>query len=281
MEKRVLLPTDFSANAFNAIRYALQLYKHITCDFYFLNVFTVNGYSIDNMMVPEPGDVGFEASKKASEDSFEELMEVLDRTEQNPKHSYHTISTYNSLLYGIKHSIAQKDIDMVIMGTKGATGTKSVIFGTNAVATMEEVTECPVLTIPSGYTFSSLKEIVFPTDYKTSFKRRTLNYLIEIAKLNAASIRILHIEEDPNLSKTQESNKVLLQSILQKVDHSFHTLTNIKVHSGIGAFIESRDSDLLAFVNRKHRFFGSMLSKPLVKEVGYHSKIPVLAINEL
>ncbi len=281
MEKRVLLPTDFSANAFNAIRYALQLYKHVACDFYFLNVFTVNGYSIDSMMVPEPGDVGFETSRKASAEGFEKLMEVLDRTEQNPKHTYHTISTYNSLVYGIKHSIAQKDIDIVIMGTKGATGTKSVIFGTNAVAVMEEVTECPVLTIPSGYTFSSLKEIVFPTDYKTSFKRRTLNYLIEIAKLNAASIKILHIEEDANLSKTQESNRALLQSILQKVDHSFHTLSNIKVHSGIGTFIESRDSDMLAFVNRKHRFFGSMLSKPLVKEVGYHSKIPVLAINEL
>ncbi len=281
MEKRVLLPTDFSANAFNAIRYALQLYKHLPCDFYFLNVFTVNGYSIDNMMVPEPGEVGFETSRKASEEGFEKLMEVLDRTEQNPKHTYHTISTYNSLVYGIKHSIAQKDIDIVIMGTKGATGTKSVIFGTNAVAVMEEVTECPVLAIPSGYTFSSLKEIVFPTDYKTSFKRRTLNYLIEIAKLNAASIRILHIEEEANLSKTQESNKALLQSILQKVDHGFHTLSNIKVHSGIGAFIESRDSDMLAFINRKHRFFGSMLSKPLVKEVGYHSKIPILAINEL
>lgn len=280
MERRVLLPTDFSANAFNAITYALQLYQHITCDFYFLNVFTVNGYSIDNMMVPEPGDVGFETSRKASEEGFEKLMEVLDRNQHNSKHTYHTISSYNSLVYGIKHVVAQKDIDIVVMGTKGATGSKSVIFGTNAVDVMEQLSECPVIAIPSDYVFSSLKEIVFPTDYKTSFKRRALNYLIEIARLNAAAIRVLHIEEDSKLSKTQESNKALLQSIFEKVEHSFHTLSNIKVHSGIGAFIESRDSDMVAFINRKHRFFGSMLSKPLVKEIGYHSKIPILAISQ-
>ena len=53
MDKRILLPTDFSKNALNAIRYALDLYQDQNCDFYFLNAFMVNGYSIDNMMVPE------------------------------------------------------------------------------------------------------------------------------------------------------------------------------------------------------------------------------------
>lgn len=281
MDKRILLPTDFSKNALNAIRYALDLYKDQVCDFYFLNAFTVNGYSIENMMVPEPGERAYEASKKASEDEFVKLMDILELHPDNPKHSYHTISTFNSLLFAVKDTIAKKDIDIVVMGTKGATGADTVIFGTNTVDVMEKVTEAPVLAIPENVRFEAPKEIVFPTDYKTAFKRKELNYLLEIAKYHKAYIRILHIVKESRLSAEQRSNKELLETILQNYDHSFHTLTDLKVQSGISAFIDSRESDMIAFVNRKHSFFGSLLSKPLVREMGYHSKIPVLTLHDI
>lgn len=281
MDKRVLLPTDFSKNALNAIRYALDLYKDQNCDFYFLNAFTVNGYSIENMMVPEPGERAYEASKKASEDEFVKLIDILELHADNPKHNYHTIPTYNSLLFAIKDTIAKRDIDIVVMGTKGATGADGIVFGTNTIDIMENVTEAPVLAIPENVRFEAPKEIVFPTDYKTAFKRKELNYLLEIAKYHNAFIRILHIAKGSKLSREQRSNKELLESILENYDHSFHTLTDLKVKSGISAFIESRESNMMAFVNKKHNFFENLFSKPLVKEMGYHSKIPVLTLNDI
>ncbi len=280
MDKRVLLPTDFSKNALNAIRYALDLYKDQNCDFYFLNAYQVNGYSIDSMMVPEPGERAYEASKRASEDGFAKLMAVLALHNDNPKHCYHTISTYNSLLYAIKDTIGKKDIDIVVMGTKGATGAENIIFGTNTVDVMEKVTECPVLAVPENVRFSTPKEIVFPTDYKTNFKRKEMDYLLEIARYHNATIRILHIAKESKLNRTQLNNKELLETILEGTDHHFHTLTDLKVQSGISAFINSRESDMIAFINKRHSFFGSILSKPLVKEMGYHSKIPVLTLND-
>lgn len=281
MEKRILLPTDFSKNALNAIRYALDLYKDQSCDFYFLNAYQVNGYSIDTFMVPEPGEKAYEAARQESEKGFEKLMDILALHNDNPKHQYHTISTFNSLLHAIKTTIAKHDIDMVIMGTKGMTGADSVIFGTNTVDAMEKVTECPVMAIPEDIRFTAPKEIVFPTDYKTNFKRRELNYMLEIALYHKAAIRVLHIEKEHKLSRDQKSNKALLESILEGTEHSFHTLKDLKVQSGISAFIESRESDMIAFINRKHNFFGSMLSRPLVKEMGYHSKIPVLTLHDI
>jgi nucleotide-binding universal stress UspA family protein len=280
MEKRILVPTDFSKNALNAIRYALDLYQDQTCDFYFLNVYQVNGYSIDTFMVPEPDEKAFEAAKLESQNGFKKLMGMLHLHNNNPKHVYHTISTFNTLLHAIKTTIANNDIDMVIMGTKGMTSSNSVIFGTNTVDAMEKVTECPVMAVPENLRFTAPKEIVFPTDYKTNFKRKELNYLLEIALYHNAGIRVLHIEKEADLSHDQKSNKELLESILEGTKHSYHTLTDLKVQSGISAFIESRESDMIAFVNRKHNFFGSMLSRPLVKEMGYHSKIPVLTLHD-
>lgn len=280
MDQRVLLPTDFSKNALNAIRYALDMYKDQHCEFYFLNVFQVDGFSLDNMMVPEPGNKEYDAAKKTSEDDFLKLLDILELHNSNPKHIFHTISSFNSLIDAISDAIAKKDINLVVMGTKGSTGSKGMIFGTNTVATMEAVTDCPVLSVPEDFKFSPPMEIIFPTDYKTSYKRKELSHLLEISKIHGSPIRVLHIMEEAKLSKMQVDNKELLEAILANIEYSFHSLSDTKVHKGIGFFIESRGSEMVAFLNKKHSFFSILFAKPLVKEIGYHARIPVLVLND-
>ena len=281
MDKRILLPTDFSENALNAIQYALDMHEEEKCEFYLLNVFRVKGYSTKSIMVPEPGDVDYETAKKDSLDGLDKQMEILSLRDENPKHRFYKISQFNSILYGVKNVIDKKDIDLDVMGTKGAGGTRSTVFGTNTVNIMEKVTECPVLAIPEKVRFSPPKEIVFPTDFKASFKRKEIHVLLDIAKNHKSAIRVLHIMESTKLSKKQENNKVLLDHMLDEVDHSFHTMSDVKVQKGINTFIESRKSDMVAFMNKKHMFFGSILSNPLVKELGYYSEIPIMVLKNI
>ncbi|WP_273565646.1 universal stress protein [Maribacter halichondriae] len=279
MGKRILVPTDFSKNALNAIRYALDLYKKQTCEFYFLNVFRVNSYTTDTLIIPEPGSAPYEAAKEESKEGFVKLLDILELHHDNPNHTYRTISSFNFLSEAIKQTIAEKDIDLVVMGTQGATGAKGVIFGSHTVNTMEKIRECPVLAVPEEVRFSIPKEIVFPTNYKSTFKRKELNYLIEIAKMHNAAIRVLYINKKRELNEAQENNKQLLDEILGNVDHSFHMLTDNDISDGITSFVESRGSDMIAFINRKHFFFGSVFSKPLVKEIGYDATTPILALH--
>ena len=279
MNKRILIPTDFSASARNALVFAIELYKDVPCEFFLLNAFQISGYSVDSPLDPDPEDIAFQAAYNESAKGLEEVLEMLDFHPENPKHSFETIGTYNSLLHAVKSTIAKKDIDLVIMGTKGITGAESLIFGTNAINIMEGVTNCPVLAIPEEYGFETPREIVFPTDYKAHYKRRELNYLLEIAALHKASIRVLHIKKKDELNREQQGNKKLLEGIIENVDHSFHKLEDNKVHRGIGAFVNSRESNMIAFINRKHHLLDHLLSRPLIKELGYHYKIPILALN--
>jgi nucleotide-binding universal stress UspA family protein len=279
MDKRILVPTDFSKNALNAIRYALDLYAKLNCEFYFLNVFRLDNYTTSTLMLPEPGSAAYESAKAESKRGFEKLLDILELHHDNPKHSYHTISTFNFLSEALKQTIAEKDIDLLVMGTQGATGAKGVIFGSNTVLAMERIRECPVLAVPEDVRFSVPKEIVFPTNYRSVFKRKELRYLIEIAKMHEASIRILYVSKKDTLTTLQENNKLLLAQILDPVDRSFHTLSKKDVSDGIMTFVESRDSDMIAFINHKHFFFGSVFSKPLVKEIGYDATVPILALH--
>lgn len=279
MDKRILIPTDFSKNALHAVRYALDLYGKLNCEFYFLNVFHGDSYNTGSLFIPEPGSAVYETRKKESEDNFVKLLDILELHHDNPKHSYHTISTFNMLSEALKQTIAAKDIQLLVMGTRGATANREIIFGGNTVNAMEKIKECPVLAIPPDIRFSTPKEIVFPTDYKTAFKRKELSYLIEIAMMHSSAIRILHVTKKADLTDVQQNNKRLLGAILETVEHSFHTLSYKDVSDGLTAFVQSRDSDMIAFINSKHFFFGSIFSKPLVKEIGYDATVPILALH--
>ena len=282
MNKRVLLPTDYSKNALNAIRYAQALYQDIACDFYLINAYHVSGYTLDSMRVPEPGEHFYETAKRTSEEGMASLKEMIDLHPENPKHHFHTICTFNSIVEAVRNTVAQKDIDIIIMGTKGVTGSKSRIFGTNTVKVMEQIKNCPVIGVPVSATFLPPREIVFPTNYKTDFKKNEIKHLVEIAEMHDARVHVLHIDKDKDgkLSKKEQANKELLLDILEGVNYETHFLSAIKISKGINLFIESRDCDMIAFLNRKHLFFGSILSNPLVKEIGYEPKIPILELND-
>jgi len=281
MEKRVLLPTDYSKNALNAIRYAQKLFKDIPCDFYLLNAYDVSGGS-QRTMVPEPGEHFYETAKRQSEEQMERLLVALNVMPENAKHRFHTYCVFNDLVEAVKNMIAKKDIDIIVMGTKGVTSSKSRIFGTKTVQVMEQIRNCPVVVVPEHHVFEPPKEIVFPADYKTDYKKKELNHLTEIAKLHDAKINVLHIDKnkDGKLNQKELTNKQLLQDILDGTDYEMHFLSSVKISKGIKLFVESRNCNMIAFFNRKHLFFGSILFNPLVKEIGYDPQVPILELND-
>lgn len=279
MNKRILIPTDFSKNALNAIRYTVDLYAKLNCDFYFLHVFNFEKYTDNSLLIPEEGSAAFEQAKSDAEKNFKKLLDSLVLHSDNPKHNYYTKASYSYLSEAIKTLIAEKDIELLAMGTKGATGAKGVLLGSNTVMAMEKIRECPVLAVPENISFTPPNEIVFPTDFKDTFKRSELNYLIEIGKMHNTKIAVLHLNKSKELTETQLNNQKLLHAILSDVPHDFHTLSEKNLGKGIQTFVESRNSAMIAFINRKHFFFGSVFSRPLIKEIGYDSQVPILALH--
>lgn len=282
MRRKILLPTDFSNNSWHAINYALELYKNDACDFYILNVFSATSNILDSLLNMEPGSELYETAKAKSEEG---LAKVLDKLTINgmekTNHHFSAISRFNNIIEGIKNIVEEKDIEIIVMGTKGETASREMVFGSTSVYVMEKVRNCPVIVVPEKAKKHMPKEIVFPTSYKTHFKRRELKYLVEIAKKCKATIAILHVSKEEELDERQTKNKKLLEEIFDEVYHSFHNLPNYSIEAAVNIFIESRDSDMVAFINKKHPFFGSILTKPLVKEVGFQSKVPILVMHDL
>lgn len=282
MTRRILLPTDFSVNALQAINYALELYKDEPCVFYLLNVFHINSDNLESILKMKPESEIFENAKSTSTSKMEKLVaDIGSGVHANSKHSFQTTTIFNNPLEAIKTMVEQKDIELIVMGTRGETNSRSKIYGSNALSVMEKVRNCPVIVVPQLAKLNLPKEIVFPTNYKSHHKRRQLKYLIDVAKRCDASIKVLHVLANENLSDQQLVKKKQLEGFFEDVDHSFHFLRSISVPTAINCFVDSRESDMVAFINKKHSFFASILNQPLVKGIAYDSRVPILVMHEL
>lgn len=277
--KNILLPTDFSENAWNAILYTLHLYKNESCKFILLNSYQVNGYFHLSKLSPIPGSDTLKNAKLTSEQRLQGLINVIKKGYPNPNHSFIAKSHNYQLIEAINHQLQKNNIEAIVIGTKGSTGAYEVVYGSNTIKIMDEIESCPILAVPSNVPFYELNEIVLATSFKIRHDDKDFQYLKQLAIQTKAQVCILHIEEGSGLSIPQKQNKHLLGTYLENVPHSFHSLAHVSVPIGIYCFIESRGSDMIAFVNKKHSFFEKLLFNPLYKDLGNYSTIPVLVLQ--
>lgn len=275
MTRRILCPTDFSRNAQNAIDYAIALFKKEKCVFYILNTYQVEAYTLELTFTNT-----LEESKKKSTDGLQIVRDWVT-ADKAVHHEFHTVSERGNLIDTMKNMVDKHDIDIVVMGTKGAADSRMEIYGSQTVLAMEEIRSCPVLAIPSKTTYTKIKEIVFPTDYRTNFKRHEFQSMVDIAKISKSSIKVLIVlPKDEILDEDQINNQNLLKDYFEGLDCSFHSIINKDVQSAINVFLQSSGSNMIAFMNRRHHFFKMILSRPMVKNLGYYSTIPVLALHD-
>jgi nucleotide-binding universal stress UspA family protein len=275
--KRILIPTDFSENSWNAIMYGMELFKKEPCTFYLLNISPIPPYSGSG------SSVKVMIKDKVLEDtkiSLQELLEKIESTTNNKLFKFVTLATYDFFVDGIKREVKDKKIDLIIMGTKGATGLKRATMGSNTGDVITKV-QCPVLAVPENAHYKIPKEIAFPTDYETGYDLKVLNSLMNMAQLNDSTVRIVHIsKKGEELSEAQIKNKNFLHDFLRGSNHSFHRLTSSKTEEAIQCFIESRDVDMVAMVAKNINFIQRILFRPLVEEISYHTDIPFLVLHE-
>ena len=276
--KRVLLPTDFSSISINAIQYALSMFEETDCEFYLLNVYRVPYMTNEELMENDAQQLAILESEMY-DSSQKSLKELVSGFKANKHHVFHTISDYNFFINSVKQSVKEKEIDLIVMGTKGATGAKEIFMGSNTGDVLMK-TDCNVIAVPENSSFEIQKEIVFPTDFKLRYERSDLSPLIELAKANESRLRILHLSQDGQLTEEQESNKRILESYLDQIEHTFHTLTNIDFEEALNCFAQSRgDVDMIVMIAGHYSFFQRLFFRPKVMELSFHTKIPLYVLH--
>lgn len=278
MKRKILLPTDFSDNAWSAAVYALKLYADEECTFYFLNSTAIKGSAMSDL-----SNKILKTMQKQALKELVELKELAETSNANPNHEFQIILSPEDLITAVKKVVNEWGVNLIIMGTKGATGAKEFFFGSNTIHVIKNLRLCPILVIPEHYDFVLPTQIAFPTDYNRFYGKKELNPLIELAHLYNSKIRIVHIniKEDEELNDIQYYNLMMLESYLSKNEYTLHWMPNYaKKVTEINDFIEELGINILAMVNYKHSFIENIIKEPVIKKLGFQPTVPFLVMTE-
>lgn len=282
-EKHILLPTDFSSNARNAIDYALLLLEKEDCVFYILNAFEVGASGLSSTVGKAKNTRLYLAIKKESERNTNRLLEELKSKNKNPLHQFEGLSISDSLLNAIGRTTLDFGISYVIMGTKGSSGIKEVFMGSNTVSIIKNINFCRIIAVPEDYTFNIPHEIGFATNFEYAYSKAELEPLLDLVKLWDSEIVMLHVETDKKLTVDQQNQKQLLMEYL---DGSAIRFVEVKAASGVSETIttfisQNKDLEMIAMLNYEHNFFQKLLRENVVKRVAFHSAVPFLVIPHI
>ncbi len=273
--KNILVLTDFSNNAYNALFNACQLYKGDPCTFHLLNVY--NGFiGVQGLINDGPLE---QQLKALSMEGLEKTYHRIKLDGPDPGHVFKIISEKGDLVSVVSRMASYIAIDLIVMGNSGSSEIDAIFMGNNAVNLIGGTKDCPILAIPKEIGFKPPKKIAFVTDYARCYDAGLLMPFLELAKKHLPQVFVMHINEERALSRFQETNRQILMDYLAPLDYSMHWMPHYRTKAGtINVFLDELMVDMLVMVNHEHSIIERLTREPVIKRVAYNLDIPFLIL---
>lgn len=275
--KTILVPTDFSKLSKVAVSYAIGLAKKMDAKIILLCVTnaTASTDSLTSMKKLE------ESMEKTARRDADQLMGEVSAEVGKVGISYRSVSGFP--LENVINEFAETNkVDLIVMGTKGATGLKKVLIGSNATAVINN-SSVPVIVVPDKARFKSIKTLVYATDVQ--------NFLTEIktvgkfANLFGASIQVLHVmpEGSPKMKDENDATMISREKLVRMARYPkihLNVVRNNSIPRAVDGFVNDQKADLLAMFTHRLDFFEKLTGKSVTRQLAFHSSVPLLTFNK-
>jgi len=281
-KKRIILPTDFSNNSWNAIEYALIVFKDVPCDFFILNSYQVGASGLSTKMAGANDTRLYNLIKEQSERDLKRDLEKIKKLDKNPEHKFIARSVADTLVNAIGKTVYNEEIDYIIMGTKGSSGLKEVFIGSNTYNVIKDIDFCPIIAVPDDYRpDGKIDAILLVTGYEHLFENYELKPVLSLAEHFNAKLWITHVGTLDELTSKQKASKLALEKRLKSVNYEFVEIEkDTSVNQTIQKVVDmDRTIDMVVMINQDHSFFERLTREPVIKKVTFNTKVPFLVIH--
>lgn len=271
--KRILVPTDFSPQAENALKVAAQLALKHSCDIFLLHSLEMPlsiGGSSDNSNLPE--SLYF---IKLAEKNFSEILQLPYLQEID----VHEAIGHNEIYKDISAAVEKSNIDLIIMGSHGASGFKEMFIGSNTEKVVRTST-IPVLVIKNDHPVFQINDFVFASDFDEEC-RWSFNEAQKFATTVGARMHLLFVNT-PRDFRTSSQAKEVMNNFVKELDNENLTL-NIynenSIEKGVLEFAKEKKAQLIGMSTHGRKgishFFNGSVSEDLVN----HANMPVITFK--
>ena len=270
--KKILVPCDFSDPAIQAFKFAVEIARQSNGEVFLLNVVEVPVLH-ETVLMPT---LYFEQSfmKEMKENAEKKFLKMKTKwASEGP-------IIHDSIVMGpttatIRQFIDEKKIDLVVMGTHGASGAKEVLIGSNTEKIVR-TSGVPVIAIKKTTKLSNIKNIVFANELDLEAEELTLK-VKELQFFFHAKLHILYVNTPASFQRDIHTTKRLKDFAKRFMlkDFTLNVYNDIDQESGLKNFVRTIDADLVAMSTHGRRGLNHLLSGSIAEDVVNHLECPI------
>lgn len=270
----ILVPTDFSKCANNALMYALEIAERTSRSITVLYV--VYPYEgVDNNMYD-----AFFVDTYVNE-RIESMKKWVKKFTKSPQFSavpVHIECRIGFPVSTIIHTAEDIQAGLIVMGTTGASGLKGVLLGSIASGVVSG-SKVPVFVIPPKAVFRNHARFAFATDFKIPVSQTALAMMRELLNIQHTGLNIVHVLGSGE-KKPESRAEHALSERLGTIPHNFHYLHDDKVVSAIHHFLESTDCNGLVAVAHERTLIQKLFIKSVTRSLAHQTSVPMLILHD-
>ena len=272
--KKILVPTDFSDHAGYALKVAAQIARKNGGEIFLLHMLELphqgsdavgSGHDLPEIML----------FKNAAINKLEDLMD--DESLADLKVS--EIIQFELAFDGILNISKKNNVDLIVMGSHGASGFKEMFIGSNAEKVVRN-SDIPVLIIKKEEGEFDVNKFVFASDFSDEIKNPFAK-VVDFANKFDTELHLVMINTPSSFKPTHVAESIMNDFIsnfnINKL--TTHIYNDVNVESGVLNFANHIDADLIGMSTHGRKglshFFNGSISEDLVN----HAKKPVVTFK--
>ncbi len=273
--KRILVPTDFSEQAENALKVAVQLAKKHDSEIFLLHMLELPLQLVDPA---RSGSGNLPESLFFMKLAHQQFDEVLSRPYLQGIKIHETVD-FQGAFDGIMDISQQHNCDLIIMGSNGVTGLKEVFIGSNTEKVVRH-SQIPVLVIKNEHLNFHVEEFIFATDFTKKMQKPFLE-AVSFAKKMGAKIHLVYINTANKFKTTMYLENIMSEFVkdLEFQNYTLNVHNDSSIETGIVNFVMRKKANLIGISTHGRKGLAHLLNGSLSEDLVNHVDMPVITFK--
>lgn len=267
---KILLPTDFSDNSYNAISYTMEL-MGAGHEWTLLHCYNT----------PHAGArISMKINDILAEQSKNELAQFEQRVKSGAdpvKYPIKTMSEHGEVVQIVDILAKREGYEFIALGTTGASGLKEVLFGSVASKVIEH-SRLPVLAIPGTSKFHGLNKMAVADDLGGVNNKDAAWIALQLIDLHHPEVKMVTVSTEADGKLDTSGSEI--DGLFSSEERTRHLVEHTDISKGLRMFNKEQEIDMIAMLHRKESGFVEWLTVSTAEEMAMHVRIPLLVIKD-
>lgn len=269
--KQIIVPTDFSDGAWNALLYAADIGEVLGVR----KILVLNSYLAHHAGATALGSID-RVMLRDSKEGMDRWVEKIKEAGISARFNFHKKSIHSGLVEAINSQIRDYNNKLVVMGSHGETGSVERIFGSNA-SNVALHANCPVIIIPPEARYSNCKNVVLGSDYD-HIDKRNLQIMRSLCRIDPTTklqiVHVQHQDEAPSIEASMGLDQ-------DDIPHSIKVISGDDVSEALDEYVSNSDTDLLVLIKKDSGFFDKFFHRSITKKLTLLGHTPLLVLKRI